>query len=67
MGKKEIGTHVEDGNHDDDIGGNVDTQDLFKEKHGEESDIDMNTNDSRGQKDKSLKVRTVLDFDCSLN
>ena len=67
MGKKEIGTHVEDGNHDDDIRGNVDTQDLFKEKHGEESDIDMNTNDSRGQKDKSLKVRTVLNFDCSLN
>ena len=51
---------------DDDIRGNVDTQDLFKDKHGEESDIDMDTNDSRGQKDETLKARTVLDFDCSL-
>ena len=67
MGMKDISTHVEDENHhDDDIRGNVDTQDLFKDKHGKESDTDMDTNDSRGQKDESLKARTVLDFDCSL-
>jgi len=64
--KKEIGTHVEDGNHDDDIRGDVDAQDLFQDKHGEESGIDMDTNDSKGQKDEILKARTVLDFDCSL-
>ena len=62
--KKEIGTHVEDGNHDDDIRGDVDAQDLFQDKHGEEPGIDVDTNDSKGQKDENLKVRTVLDFDC---
>ena len=57
---------IDENHHDDDLRNNVDTQNLFKDKHGKESDIDTDTNDSRDQKDESLKAKTVLDFDCSL-
>ena len=63
MGKKDISTHVEDENHhDDDIRDNVDTQDLFKDEHEEESDIDTDTNDFKDEKDESLK-RTKENLD----